>query len=117
MPLASSQVRRFFDQGYLVLPKTFGEGTVARFRRAFARLERRARTLDETAFVGGTLFVVKRTEASRLRIDRIVWCGGVEPLLGRLGRSPKLVEVAAELLGTSEVDQLLNQAHIKNPGD
>jgi ectoine hydroxylase-related dioxygenase (phytanoyl-CoA dioxygenase family) len=117
VPLASSQVRQYFDQGYLVLPRTFGQGTVARFRRAFTRLERRARALDETALVGGSLFVVKRTDTARLRIDRIVWCGGAEPLLGRLGRSPKLVDVAAELLGTSEVDQLLNQAHIKNPGD
>ena len=117
VPLASSLVSEFFDQGYLVLPKTFGEGTVARFRRAFSRLERRAQTLEETTLVQNSLFVVKRTEPTRLRIDRIVWCGGVEPLLGRLGRSPKLVEAAAELLGAPELDQLVNQAHIKNPGD
>ena len=117
VPLPSSLVSAFFDQGYLVLPKTFGEGTVARFRRAFSRLERRAQALVETTLVQNSLFVVKRIEPTRLRIDRIVWCGGVEPLLGRLGRSPKLVEAAAELLRAPELDQLVNQAHIKNPGD
>jgi ectoine hydroxylase-related dioxygenase (phytanoyl-CoA dioxygenase family) len=117
MPLASAELRQFFDQGYLVLPRTFGEGTVARLRRAFSRLERRARALDETALVSGSLFVLKRTGAERVRIDRIVWCGGAEPVLGRLGRSPKLVEVAAQFLGAPELDQLVNQAHIKNPGD
>ena len=117
VPLSSAQVREFFDQGYLVLPRTFGQGTVERFRRAFSRLERRAQALSEVTLVGDSLFVVKRAEAARVRIDRIVWCGGAEPLLGRLGRSPKLVEAAAELLGGPELDQLVNQAHIKNPGD
>lgn len=117
VPLTSAQVREFFDQGFLVLPRTFGAGTVARMARAFSRLERRAQVLDETTSIESSLFVVKRTDPTRVRIDRIVWCGGVEPLLGRLGRSPKLVEVAAELLGNVEVDQLVNQAHIKNPGD
>ena len=117
MPLASAEVREFFEQGYLVLPRTFGEGTVARFRRAFTRLERRARALDETTLLGSSLFVLKRRGPEEVRIDRIVWCGGVEPLLGRLGRSPKLVEVAAQLLGGPDIDQLVNQAHIKNPGD
>jgi ectoine hydroxylase-related dioxygenase (phytanoyl-CoA dioxygenase family) len=117
VPLASAEVREFFDRGYLVLPRTFGEGTVARFRRAFSRLERRAQALDETGLVESSLFVVKRSRPERVRIDRIVWCGGAEPVLGRLGRSPKLVEAAAELLGSPDIDQLVNQAHIKNPGD
>ena len=117
MPLASAKVSQFFEQGYVVMPRTFGEGTVARFRRAFSRLERRAQTLDEPTLVGDSLFVVKRTERERVRIDRIVWCGGAEPLLGRLGRSPKLVLAAAELLGGPELDQLVNQAHFKLPGD
>jgi ectoine hydroxylase-related dioxygenase (phytanoyl-CoA dioxygenase family) len=117
MPLASADVRRFFEQGYLVLPRTFGQGTVERFRRAFSRLERRAQKLDETTLVESSLFVVKRTHPERVRIDRIVWCGGAEPLLGRLGRSPKLVLAAAELLGGPELDQLVNQAHFKLPGD
>lgn len=117
VPLSPAEVCEFFDKGYLVLPRTFGEGTVQRFQRAFSRLERRARTLDATSLVDGALFVVKRADAARVRIDRIVWCGGAEPLLGRLGRSPKLVEVAADLLGGRDLDQLVNQAHIKNPGD
>jgi ectoine hydroxylase-related dioxygenase (phytanoyl-CoA dioxygenase family) len=117
VPLASAAIEAFFDRGYLVLPKTFGQGTVERFRRAFTRLERLARTLDETSLCKGSLFVLKRSEPEQVRIDRIVWCGGAEPILGRLGRSPKLVGVAAELLGGPELDQLVNQAHIKNPGD
>jgi hypothetical protein len=107
VPLASAAIEAFFDRGYLVLPKTFGQGTVERFRRAFTRLERLARTLDETSLCKGSLFVLKRSEPEQVRIDRIVWCGGAEPILGRLGRSPKLVGVAAELLGGPELDQLV----------
>lgn len=117
VPITAGQIDEYLAQGFLVLPKTFGQGTVERFRRAFSRLERRARSLEETALVDGSLFVLKRNDASRVRIDRVVWCGGVEPLLGRLGRSPKLVEPAATLLGVPNLDQLVNQAHIKNPGD
>ncbi len=115
--LTEAQVREFFDAGYLVLRGTFTAEEVRTADAAFRRLEARAQVLAESALVEGSLFVVERRAERPLRIERIVWCGGAEPELGRLGRSPKLTVPASQLLGGPEMDQLINQAHIKNPGD
>ena len=115
--LAESALREFSDQGYTVLPAVFSARDLARMRLAFKRLERRAQQVEERALVDGSLFVTERTPEGRLKIERIVWCGGAEPVLSRLGRERSIVTAAAQLLGSSAVDQLINQAHIKNPGD
>jgi len=115
--LSDAQIEEFFDAGYLVLRGVFTADEIAVADAAFSRLEARAQRLSETALVDGSLFVVERRPDRPLRIERIVWCGGAEPELGRLGRSAQLTLPAAQLLGGPEMDQLINQAHIKNPGD
>lgn len=115
--LPESALREFSDRGYTVLPAVFGARDVARMRLAFKRLEQRAHHVEERSLVDGSLFVTERTPEGRLKIERIVWCGGAEPVLARLGRERTIIAAAAELLGSTVVDQLINQAHIKNPGD
>jgi ectoine hydroxylase-related dioxygenase (phytanoyl-CoA dioxygenase family) len=115
--LPEASMREFSDMGYTVLPRVFSTREVARLRLAFLRLERRAQSLSEPTLLDGSLFVTERNPEGRLKIERIVWCGGAEPVLSRLGRAPRIVTAAAELLGSPAVDQLINQAHIKNPGD
>jgi ectoine hydroxylase-related dioxygenase (phytanoyl-CoA dioxygenase family) len=92
---------------------------VAEMGAAFERLERTARTLREPAMVRGSQFVVERIEdgTARVRIHRIVWCGAAEPVLSEFGRDPRLVDIAAQLLGSHTMSQLINQAHFKMPGD
>jgi ectoine hydroxylase-related dioxygenase (phytanoyl-CoA dioxygenase family) len=107
----------FFDAGYLVVRAMFASPEIDEMRAAFDRLERRARVLDGATKVGDTLFVVEPGKNGDVRIERIVWCGGVEPVLGAFGRSGRLLSLVAALLGSREMDQLINQAHIKNPGD
>jgi ectoine hydroxylase-related dioxygenase (phytanoyl-CoA dioxygenase family) len=115
--LNEAELREFVEQGYLVLRSTFTAGEVDAMDAAFRRLEARAQALGGPAVVEGSLFVVERKAEGPLRIERIVWCGGAEPALARIGRSPKLTRPAAQLLGGPDMDQLINQAHIKNPGD
>lgn len=115
--LPESALREFSEKGYTVLPSVFGARDLARMRLAFKRLERRAQHVEERSLVDGSLFVTERTPGGRLKIERIVWCGGAEPVLSRFGRERSIVAAAAELLGSPAVDQLINQAHIKNPGD
>jgi ectoine hydroxylase-related dioxygenase (phytanoyl-CoA dioxygenase family) len=86
-------------------------------REAFERLEGRALKLRETSTIDDSLFVVQGRSHTPPKIERIVWCGGVEPVLAQLGQAPELLAVAAQLLGQAEMDQLINQAHIKRPGD
>src|SRR5262249_12844568 len=88
-------------------------------RAAFERLERTACGLRETAMVRGSQFVGEGmvNGGGRARIHRVVWCGAAEPLLSEFGRAPRLVRVAARLLGSNTMSQLINQAHFKFPGD
>ncbi len=106
----------FFEHGFLILPSFYGAADVLAMRRAFSRLERRARRLDGTQAVDGSLFVVDRRN-DLLRIERIVWCGAAEPALAELGRVPRLLQAMAQLLEAPVLDQLINQAHVKRPGD
>ena len=50
-------------------------------------------------------------------VQRVVWAGGSEPVLLQLSEDPRLVEPALQLLGTSQCEQLLCQAHYKMPND
>ena len=106
----------FFEQGYLVLPAFYAAADVLEMRLAFSRLEQRARQLPSSQTVEGSLFVINR-QHDLLRIERIVWCGAAEPALGDLGRTPPLLRAMAQLLEAPVLDQLINQAHIKRPGD
>ena len=117
--LSDKDVRDFFDDGFVVVRKVFSAREVAQMRTAFDRLERMAQVLTETMMVRGSQFVVERIkgEAPRVRIHRIVWCGAAEPVLSSFGRDPRLVHLAAQLLGSSTMSQLINQAHFKLPGD
>jgi ectoine hydroxylase-related dioxygenase (phytanoyl-CoA dioxygenase family) len=116
--LDRDQIDAFFERGFLVLPGVFGAGEVTEMRSAFDRLEREAQALGQSGMHRGAQFVLGRgPDPSRVRIDRIVWCGAAEPVLARFGADPRLVEPAAQLLGSDEMSQLINQAHFKLPGD
>lgn len=115
--LSRAEVREFFERGYLRLPSIYDAHALGHMRAAFSRLEQRARKLDSSQVVNGSLFVIERPDEDTLKIERIVWCGGAEPVLAELGRIPVLLESVAQLLGVPVVDQLINQAHIKRPGD
>jgi ectoine hydroxylase-related dioxygenase (phytanoyl-CoA dioxygenase family) len=85
-------------------------------RAAFSRLEAIAKTFRSTCMHLGSQFVVQDV-AGEVRIQRIVWCGAAEPVLAAFGRDRRLLAAAADLLGSREMNHLINQAHFKLPGD
>lgn len=118
--LAPEQIREFYQRGFTVIRAVFAPDEVAEMRAAFSRLCETARALGVSAERDGSLFVIEPARGgpgSDVRIQRVVWCGGAEPTLGRHGRDPRLLEPAARLLGSRRVVQLINQAHFKLPGD
>ncbi|HXV77754.1 MAG TPA: phytanoyl-CoA dioxygenase family protein, partial [Candidatus Polarisedimenticolaceae bacterium] len=117
VPLAVSARRTFYDEGLIVLRGVFRPDEVAEMRAAFDRLEQLAKRLDGTEIHHGSQFVVERSDHHPLRIHRVVWCGGAEPVLGRYGEDPRLTGLASRLLGSRRIVQLINQAHFKLPGD
>ncbi len=119
-PYIDPLYERYLQDGYVVVRDVFTPSEISSIRRAFERLESTARTLRETSMVDGTQFVVEAEPDSApedVRIQRIVWCGAAEPILSQFGRDPRLLRLAARLLGGREFDQLINQAHFKFPGD
>jgi ectoine hydroxylase-related dioxygenase (phytanoyl-CoA dioxygenase family) len=118
-PLTPSQIEGFEQRGYLVVEGVFSAREVARMRDAFDQLEQTARTLRETTTHEGSQFVVESNNDNddEVRIHRVVWCGAAAPVLGEFGKDPRLVHIGAQLLGSPRLEQLINQAHFKFPGD
>jgi ectoine hydroxylase-related dioxygenase (phytanoyl-CoA dioxygenase family) len=50
-------------------------------------------------------------------INRVVWAGGCQRYLLDVGSDPRLTVPSAQLLHSSAMDHLLNQAHFKRPRD
>lgn len=119
MQLTSQQLKRFFSVGYVVQRNVFAPAEVREMRRAFERMQRAAYRLRETCMHRGSLFVLNRNADDResVSIERVVWCGAVEPLLSELGRDPRLLGMASQILDSNRMEQLINQAHFKLPGD
>ncbi len=111
----ASEVRRALDeQGFAVVRGVIPDDELGAMRSAFDRLVGTARTLDGTADVAGSRFVVTK---SPFALHRVVWCGGAEPVLARYGDDPRFLSLAAEVLGSKALVQLVQQAHFKLPGD
>jgi ectoine hydroxylase-related dioxygenase (phytanoyl-CoA dioxygenase family) len=116
-PLTDEQVESFFQRGFVLLPDVFAPADIAKMRAAFERLHEMAATLRESGMHRGSQFVLERADGPQVRIHRIVWCGAAEPALSDYGMDPRLLALAAQLLGSCEMNQLINQAHFKQPGD
>lgn len=115
--LTPRQRASFFEEGYLALEGLFSEGEIAPLRRAFERLQHRATELNGSGEIRQSKFVVDGDAEQGLRIHRVVGCGAVEPELARIAADQRLLAPVGELLESSHVVQLLNQAHFKLPGD
>lgn len=106
----------FHADGVFVARGIFSPSEVDLARAAFSRLWTRAQALRTTGTYDDALFVLQ-PRADNVVVQRIVWAGGAEADLLRLGQDRRLVEPALQLLGTASCDHLLNQAHFKMPGD
>jgi ectoine hydroxylase-related dioxygenase (phytanoyl-CoA dioxygenase family) len=119
--LTQSSIDQFYDAGFTVIPDVLDSDDVKIVRQAFDRLQARANELGETGMDQNSQFVLsppqKAQDGDGVMIHRIVWCGGAEPELERIGRSTAITELAADILGDTEMVQLINQAHFKLPGD
>lgn len=110
--------QRFVQDGICVLNGIFSAEEVHALRAAFDRLFALGADLEQTTELFGAKFVVEPTgPGGRPAIQRVVWAGAAEPALEAVGRDPRIVERALDLLGVDAADQLINQAHLKHPGD
>lgn len=94
--LGPEQVRRYRDDGVLVLPGVFGADELAGFERGWAALKAKVASGDAAT-----------------RQDRFIF-GLLPPPLDRIYQHPRLVAVARQLLG-DDVALYMNRVLLKDP--
>jgi len=110
--------RQAFDErGFAIVEGVFAADEIRRVREAFDRLVARAATVADAEERDGAVFFVHRDGRGATSIDRVCWAGAAEAVLLELGEDPRLLRPVAALLGSDAMDQLINQAHFKMPGD
>src|SRR5690349_21685028 len=110
--LSQQQIQDFYQVGFIVLKNVFTEAEIEAFKKSFDRLQEIALSLGSTQEHLGSQFVVEGK-----RIDRIVWMGGAEPSLLKIGEDSRILSPVSQILETKEFDQLICQGHYKLPGD
>ena len=115
--LSVEQVEAFFEIGFVIVPDVFTPTEIGEMRAGFDRLQEMAYALSEAGIYKGSDFAIDRLESGRVIIHRISWCGAAEPVLLAYGKDHRLLGMASQLLGSNEMNQLINQAHFKIPGD
>ena len=105
-------IHDFYTLGYFIVPNLFSQKEVHEISEAFDRLQKIALTLKTTQELHGAQFVVDHG-----RIDRIVWMGGAEKSLLKVGEDPRTLGICSTLLGTTKMEQLICQGHYKLSGD
>lgn len=110
--LTPTQIEEFFDIGYIVLENVFKEHEIEEIGQCIDRLQKTASQIHSTQIYQGAQFVCEGS-----RIDRIVWCGAAEPRLLDYGKDQRILQPVSQLLGSRSMQQLINQIHLKLPGD
>lgn len=114
--LTDDQIAEFHDVGWIVLASLFDADEIERMRGCFNDLETLAAGLSATGSCRGSHFVLGEKDGTQI-IKRVVWAGGSQPYLLKIGEDPRLTMPAAELLRSDAIEQLLSQAHFKRPND
>lgn len=127
MPLTSEQRVHYEEHGFVCFQQQFDAEEIASLRKAFTKMETQAIDLHQTADIIGpsgegpesaARFVLEPTgENGALALQRVIWCGGLYPELLIPSVDARTLGLALELLRVSEVDQLVHQAHFKQPKD
>ena len=116
--VTQEMVDTFYEQGFVRINQVFTPQEMDEIDAAFERLYATAEKIAqprEGAHVshGGSKFTYGKDNDY---VRHIAYCGNVEPVLLKFGRDERLLAIASAILGSREVDQLINQAHYKRPG-
>ncbi len=112
IPLTSKQIEDFYTIGFIVVRGLFEKSEIEKIKQSFDRLQHIAQKLKTTQDYNGSHFVVEGN-----RIDRIVWMGGAEPDLLRIGEDARILLPVSQILEVDKMEQLICQGHYKLPGD
>jgi ectoine hydroxylase-related dioxygenase (phytanoyl-CoA dioxygenase family) len=123
--VTSEQIREFVDDGFVKFNQVFSADEVDAIAAAFDRVHAMAEELaasgrvdreGQTIIHNGAKFTFQREAADGWSVRHIAWCGAANETLDRFGRDRRLLAIAAGLLDSPSMHQLINQAHYKKPG-
>ncbi len=124
--LSQAEVRRFYDDGFLIVERLFSRDEAVALGEAAERLRAVGREIaadltgheqGETKIEhAGSQFVFAGPAGAR-RLLRVVWAGGCEPDFLANGRDRRLTGIVGQLFGSDWAVHLLNQLHAKYPND
>lgn len=120
MKLTDKQVEQYFEEGWLAMPGLFSAHDVARMATAFDAIWQQAQDIAAILESDARLAVDRngaKFTYQKKALRFIAWCGKAHPLLDEVGRDPRLLSVAGQLLKSNSMEQLINQAHYKMPSD
>ena len=124
--LSNEQIKHFEEYGYLVVPKFMKDAEVAILNDQSADLINEIKNyLTSNAHLStnsrfeykGSSVLVKNTKKDVPVIKLISWAGAVKPQFLEIGRSLTVLVPIAQLLGSYEMDHIINQIHPKEKGD
>ncbi|MBX2811977.1 MAG: phytanoyl-CoA dioxygenase family protein [Myxococcales bacterium] len=115
---SSAACRDFLHDGFVVIREQWSAAELVPLQKAFDQLEIQAQHLQRSATFNGSNFILRQIGTGpNSAIERVVWCGATEPALLQPALDPRVLQPALEILNGAWCDQLINQAHFKQPGD
>ena len=121
--LNNQQIEEFFDIGFTTAEQFFDDREMSEISSDFDRLLEIAEEIvrapdfnpDDAHNIeyDGSYFDLRCMdgETKRFEIRKIAWGGGAVPVLLHYGRHPRLLHLASQLLGSDEMNHLINNAH------
>jgi len=124
--LTQSQHDRFMSDGFVHVPGVFTLDEARQIGEAMNTLHDAAIELIPQIPASDSLAANVREGSTRCTFQRssvegpwvvrhIAWVEGMSPILGRFGADPRLLSIAADLLDSNEMDQMIMQCHYKRP--
>lgn len=111
--LSQQQIDEFFDRGYILIKSVFNEFDLQLMIQSTEKLIQSSQKLNhQNQLCHGSQFVFENQA-----LHRVVWAGAHEENLLHFGEDLRILEPVSQLLGSHEMDQLINQIHFKMPGD
>lgn len=111
--LTQEQVQEFYHKGFLIIKGVFKAEEMKSVQSSFENLYDLAKGLDgNTQEIEGSHFVFEKGG-----LNRIVWCGGKEKYLLDFSKDERILNPVSDILNTGVLNQIINQAHFKMPGE
>ncbi len=122
--LSDEQIEAFHRVGFLRINQVFTPAEMDAIDEAFEEAHATAIALADQATgdakpsvsKDGARVTYERDDKGAMHVRHISWVGGLAPVLSELGKDRRLLQLAAPLLGSDRMQQLINQAHYKRPG-